>query len=541
MKKSSYLGMFFIVLILFAASVPFSYGQIEEWVARYNGPGNYYDYAQAIAVDSSGNVYVTGSSYDSDTSLDYATIKYDADGNEGWVRLYDGTGNGLDYAQAIAVDNSGNVYVTGYSVGSDTDYDYATIKYDADGNEGWVRRYDGPGNGSDYASALTVDANGNVYVTGRSYGSGTDYDYATIKYDADGNEGWIRRYNGPGNSSDRPNALAVDADGNVYVTGGSYGSGTYDDYATIKYDTDGNEGWVARYHWFSRDYASALTVDGAGNVYVTGSSYGSGSGMGYGYATIKYDTAGDELWLARYDGPANGCSIPPCTVYHARDLAVDADGNVYVTGYSYNPGGGADVDFDYATIKYFADGNEGWVACYEGLEPFSEWPLALAVDPNGNAYVTGRSRGDGGDYITFRYDATGNPLWTARYDGSSYDYASALTLDGAGNVYVTGTSYGSGTYDDYATVKYSQIPTRINELITLVGSFNLQQGIENSLDAKLQNVFDALDAANAGQRQDAINKIQAFINSVEAQRGNALTEEQADTLIGIANEIILLL
>ncbi|MCJ7831622.1 MAG: hypothetical protein MUP86_03795, partial [Dehalococcoidia bacterium] len=80
------------------------------------------------------------------------------------------------------VDVSGNVYVTGWSYGSGTDYDYATIKYDTDGNEKWVARYDGPASDYDSAGALGVDGTGNVYVTGYSPASGTSYDYATIKY-----------------------------------------------------------------------------------------------------------------------------------------------------------------------------------------------------------------------------------------------------------------------------------------------------------------------------------------------------------------------
>ncbi|MEO0135591.1 MAG: SBBP repeat-containing protein [candidate division WOR-3 bacterium] len=99
-----------------------------------------------------------------------------------WVRRYNGPTNGNDSATALFVDNNGNVYVTGYSQGSGTYYDYATLKYDANGNLLWIRRYDGPGNGYDYATALFVDNNGNVYVTGYSQGSGTYYDYATIKY-----------------------------------------------------------------------------------------------------------------------------------------------------------------------------------------------------------------------------------------------------------------------------------------------------------------------------------------------------------------------
>ena len=81
----------------------------------------------------------------------------------------------------------------------------------------------------------------------------------------------------------------------------------------------------------------------------------------------------------------------------------------------------------------------------------------------------------------------------------------------------------------------------IHDLIAVVASLNLQQDISNSLDAKLQNALDALEAANTGNRQDATNKIQAFINAVEAQRDKELTSAQADQLIALANRILALL
>ncbi|MBA3726335.1 MAG: SBBP repeat-containing protein, partial [Armatimonadetes bacterium] len=122
---------------------------------------------------------------------------------EAWVARYNGPGNSNDTARALAADAAGNVYVTGYSYGAGTgDFDYATIKYDSNGNQLWVARYNGPGNDNDYASALAVDAAGNVYVTGLSLGAGTSYDYATVKYDSNGNQLWVARYNGPGNFYD---------------------------------------------------------------------------------------------------------------------------------------------------------------------------------------------------------------------------------------------------------------------------------------------------------------------------------------------------
>ncbi|HKZ21581.1 MAG TPA: SBBP repeat-containing protein, partial [candidate division Zixibacteria bacterium] len=315
--------------------LPASAQVYEAWVARYNGTGNSSGIAYALAIDNSGNVYVTGISDGGlVTGYDYATIKYAPNGDTLWVRRY----NGGDAAYALAVDDSGNVYVTGY--GSGTYTDYVTIKYSSLGDTLWVRRYSGPGNFFDYASALAVDKSGNVYVTGSSPDSVTSYDYATIKYSSFGDTLWVRRYNGPGNADDLAKALAVDDSGNVYVTGGSYGSGTFNDYATIKYSSAGDTLWVRRYNGPGNlaDGASALAVDDSGNVYVTG-------GSERDYATIKYAPNGDTVWVRRYKGPGFFAD-------HASALAVDGSGNVYVTGYSYGSGTFA----DYATIKYSSAG-----------------------------------------------------------------------------------------------------------------------------------------------------------------------------------------
>src|SRR2546422_551809 len=99
----------------------------------------------------------------------------------------------------------------------------------------WARRYNGPGNGADYYSSAAVSSDGAmVYVTGRSEGSGSGTDYATIGYDGlTGARVWISRYNAPRNGDDTPGSIAVSPDGaRVYVTGYSQGFATPLDYAT---------------------------------------------------------------------------------------------------------------------------------------------------------------------------------------------------------------------------------------------------------------------------------------------------------------------
>jgi len=447
----AFFSFFFFALPLLAQAVD------TAWVRRYNGPVNGGENARAIAIDDSNNVCVTGYSPGRGTSADYATIKYYPDGDTAWVRRYNGPKNFYDAARAIAIDSHGNICVTGYSPGIGTFDDYATIKYDPEGKQLWVRRYNGPTNDNDRAYAIAVDNLDNLYVTGVS-GPYPNQDYTTIKYDKKGKQLWIRRYNGPGDGNDEARAITVDGSGNIYVSGVSTGSGTSSDCATVKYDKKGNELWVRRYNGSKKGYdeATALAVDFSGNVCVTGGSETIGTDRDY--FTIKYYPDGDTAWVRKYNGPANGYD-------QARAIATDSYGNIYVTGESF----GNKTGWDYATVKYYPDGDKAWVKRYNGPGNGNDYARAIALDGSGNIYVTGYSLGKGTahDYATIKYYPNGETAWVKRYNGpgNKADLANAIALDGFNNVYVTGRSHGRGSAYDYATIKYGQVQSRNDTLI----------------------------------------------------------------------------
>ncbi len=482
----------------------------QAWVARYRGPAYSDSEARALVLDSATNVIVTGVSYG-----EYATVKYDRNGNQVWEARYHGPGLGYNFARAMAIDSADNIYVTGNSFGANNNFDYATVKYDRNGNQLWVARYNGPENTNDFARAIAVDKAGNVYITGTSDShfipldpDGENGSYTTIKYDTNGNQLWVARYAGEDDAGLRDSqayAIALDSAGKVYVTGYSTGSGTFYDFCTIKYDSDGNQLWLARYDGpaHSRDNCVSLALDSAGNVYVTGGSSGESS---HDYATIKYDTDGREIWVTRYQSPGNGW---------AESYAIKADdrGNVYVTGSAVGVGTGDDM----ATIKYDGDGNQLWVKRIAGSR--GDVALAIALDNAGNVYVAGYSDAGlafGGDnFETVKYDGNGNQEWEVNYwgpgcveFGSDVDVASALAVDGNGDVYVTGQT-GSCFENGgaYSTLRYtegsisSRPPTIVDQPLSQTASggdyVKLNVYAEGTPALSVQWQFKGVNLANA--------------------------------------------
>jgi len=412
----------------------------------------------AMVVDNMGDVYVTGQTWNGH-DYDFATMKYrGSNGFPVWPApaVFAGAAGGNDCATALALGSSGDVFVTGYTWNG-ADYDYATVRYNVAGGEAWPQPAVYNGGGEDRPVALVVDITGNPIVAGCSW-NGVDFDYLTIKYNAPGGEAWPQpaAYNGGG--EDRPVAVAIGLDGNPIVTGYSWlGSGF--DYLTIKYE--GGSGFPlwpepARYDRGGEDRAAALALDPGGNAYVTGYSwngadfdyvtlkYDAGVGMpcwflpgaavfnsggddrataiavdptgcacvtGYSgaasledFATVKYDPEGMQQWSAVYDGAPAGAD-------RARAIALDNLGCAYVTGVSEDAGG----LYDYVTVKYSEVGIERWVARY-GTPVALDEPQAVLLHDNGymlaDVFVTGSA---GPVSATIKYQQP-NPGWTRQSD-----------------------------------------------------------------------------------------------------------------------------
>ena len=282
------------------------------WTRRYpHEPGD--KSSEAVAVSTGGgSIYVTGFVDTQDHDVDFLTLMLNSDGEVQWQDRYNGPGNDLDRARAIAVDESGNCYVTGESDNGKGNaatrlagLDFATIKYDRHGARVWVRRYNGPDDGEDSPVKLLLDRSG-VYVLGRSWGRSktgkAGFDYALVKYDLNGRRQWVYRYDGL-SGDDIPVDMALDRDGSIYVTGHSISkpaSGPERDMLTAKISPQGVEVWTRRYGRNNQtdDSPCAISIDNGGNVYVVGSARGLPGTRDVhrtGCIAIKYDACGRVL------------------------------------------------------------------------------------------------------------------------------------------------------------------------------------------------------------------------------------------------------
>lgn len=523
----------------------------QDWVFGKQAGGTLNDYGQSITVDGSGNSYIAGYfegtasfgsvSLTSSGEKDIFVAKYDPSGNVLWVKKAGGTS--IDEAKGIAVDASGNVYVTGSFVTSATFgttslsssgwADIFIAKYDASGNEVWAKKAGGVFADEGYAIAL--DGSGNIYITGSfsmtaTFGSTSitvaelvnTTDVFIAKYDASGNIVYAKRAGG-GVYGDIAYGIGVDAFSNVYITGKYYWSatfgstilvtgGTYDsDVFVAKYDVSGNSVWAKRAGrtttlQSSYDQGNAIAVDAAGNAFVTGNFLGTAY---FGTDSIvsttapfedifiaKYDSAGKVLWVRKAGGGSTD---------YGYGITIDGLGNAYTTGSFVG-----EATFD--SISISCDNQDAFIAKYDALGNILYVKKSKGV---GLSSATGRSialTGSGSVYITGEFGF--NPYPTSTVFGSD-----SLTSAGQLDVFVAKISSSvTGIAKHRHNVKVDIYPNPASSFISL----SLESNILATISIK--NIFGSLVfQQNIQQSQYDINieslKNGVYLITVETEKG----------------------
>ena len=453
-------------------------------------PGTYQlatnDYANGVATDSSGNVYVTGGTkggLDGNTSAgntDLFVVKYNSSGTKQWTKQLGSSG--LDSANGITIDSSGNVYVTGVTFGgldwntSAGANDLFVVKYNSSGTKEWTEQLGSAS--SDYANGVATDSSGNVYVAGVTYGgldgnSKGNSDLFVVKYNSSGTKEWTKQYGT--DRYDEARGVATDSSGNVYVVGGTKGnlngisnSGRTDAFV-IKFNSSGTKQWTKKLGTWQNDLANGVATDSSGNFYVTGFTYqhldGNTSAGNADLFVVKYNSSGTKQWTKQLGTSKHD---------RARGVATDSSGNVYVTGDTY---GGLDGNTnagynDLFVVKYNSSGTKQWTK--QMGTSSTDLANGIATDSSGNIYVTGGTYGglDGNtnagnsDLFVVKYNSSGTKQWTKQLGSSSRDYDYGVATDSSRNVYVSGDTYGgldnntNAGYNDLFVVKYNSSGTK---------------------------------------------------------------------------------
>ncbi|MBE2218924.1 MAG: SBBP repeat-containing protein [Ignavibacteria bacterium] len=361
-----------------------------------------------------------------------------------WTARYNPPTNGADEVRDITIDASGNVYVTGSSTVPVTFSDILTVKYNSAGAEQWTARYTGIGGGNnDNGVNVAVDASGNVYVCGTSYGgTGLALDIMVLKYNSSGSLVWDYRFTGPDGLDDEAYKMVLDASSNIYVCGTSTGSGTQKDFVVFKLNSAGATQWSKRYnHANYDDYPIDLAVDASGNVVVTG--YSSVPGNGYDFMTVKYSSAGVQQWVFPFNvgGEEIGLS-----------LGLDAAGNAYIGGYTNAYGTGNDC-FVYSLNS---TGGFRWFQRYTGPGNNDDKVNCITTDASGNVFAAGSSTQgtNSNDVFAVRYNSSGVQQWMNTLNVGGIENVYSISRDAASNLFLAGKTSAYGNGDDYLTLSY---------------------------------------------------------------------------------------
>lgn len=417
----------------------------EEW-AEDKGTQNFFQ-KSVTKTDANQNVVIAGATINSSGNYDLLLTKYDSQGNELWTQQVGGSGD--DFASAIFIDASLNTYVTGTVFTDSTNYnDIIILEYDDNGNLLWDTTYNGAASGNDLGGDITVDGDGDIYVTGTSYDSTSQYNFITLKFNSSGQQQWVSIWNNVG-LNDVANKISFANDGasTINVAGGTQVNTFQWKYAIVSYDvSNGNQVSYAISGGSGTgiDRVTDIARDTLGNVYVTGGVINQGTG--YDCYTIKLDSLLVIQWTATFNGNDSLDDV-------ANGVKIDSQGNVYICGFTTTSGEGK----NYITIKYDASGNEQWTEIYNRPMNGNDEATALALKSDTEIVVTGTSsNGTNDDYTTIKYSDNADLIWSISYDGGMNDKAADIAIDNLGGIIVAGQSQVSGVLK-YVTVKYVEL------------------------------------------------------------------------------------
>jgi uncharacterized delta-60 repeat protein len=374
---------------------------------------------------------------------------------------------------AMALDKDGNVIVVGSSV-ANVGADYITIKYDRLGNELWKKRFNGPNNSQDEAQAVATDAQGNVYVAGQSGATNNNWDFLTIKYGPNGDFIWQRRYDGQSFWSERPNAITIQGDV-IAITGMAATPTEGSNVETVVYDVEGNQLWAKSFKGdgAGTDEGQAVAFGPDGSIFVAGHAEYTETGLDF--LLVKYSETGRKMWAKHFDSGSKKYDL-------LAGMQLDSDGHAILAGTSMNKSGNT----DFTTIKVSQEGNKLWSAKQDSAGERDEMS-AMTLDNDGNVIVVGSTGNSYNtlDATTIKYHKDGMKLWSKRYSANaeisnSTDSANAVAVDDEGNVYVAGTSQGVLSFDQNMTmIKYAA-----DGKFKSVDTFGAEDGV-NQFSARL--------------------------------------------------------
>jgi hypothetical protein len=371
-----------------------------------------------------------------------------------------------DQGSSIAVDNAGNILVAGYTEGSfDSGIkmgysDLLLIKYDKNGSKMWSTQLGATGKVTK-ATGVAIDSASNVYVTGYTDGdldgqtSNGSREMFLIKFTPQGIKLWLRLL-GETYASTEAHGVAVDSDGNAYVTGSSQtsmqpysfdGNPFLDVTETflVKYSSSGDKAW-SKLFGASSSYGSTITIgngiaiDAASNIFVTGRTTGQfdvDAASHWPHSSVfnaKFDIGGNLQWVKTF-GSAAVDSI-------AYGIAADNQSNTYIAGYNY------DSHASFLLLKFDRNGNLQWSKEQQTANSDAVFQ-AVAVDSLGNIYPSGYTQGvlDGthvtgvGDLVVAKYSPDGAKVWQKQLGFSGVFMVGYGSAVGPDSLYVTGSAY----------------------------------------------------------------------------------------------------